>query len=302
MCRFEHRALDWLTVYADLQRGLGTQLGSMPMPSTEFQCLDSETPSASLSAGPFRPRPGVVGARSHEAVVLLDRTTGQYLTLNQVAAEIWEQLTTGNTPTAVVDRLCADYDAPRDRIATDVAAQIQELLRRGLIEPGTATEPPPAPSGIPGRALACCFIDSKKALSSPAGPLQMRLPSYLRCALLITHVKLRLARQGYERTLNWVRRKVEQIPATAGVTLEAVRTVEYRVAMAGALYPGRALCLEQSLALYYLLRRQRAAVKYCTGVQPYPFLAHAWVEYHGEPINDVLEHVRCFARLPDELP
>jgi transglutaminase-like putative cysteine protease len=72
--------------------------------------------------------------------------------------------------------------------------------------------------------------------------------------------------------------------------------------MAGALYLGRAKCLEQSLALYYLLRRQGVAVAYCQGVQPYPFRAHAWVEYRGQVINDVPEHARFFARLPEQLP
>ena len=72
--------------------------------------------------------------------------------------------------------------------------------------------------------------------------------------------------------------------------------------MAGALYPGRALCLEQSLALYYLLRRRGVPVRYCQGVQPYPFEAHAWVEYGGTPINDVIDHVTLFARFPDQLP
>jgi hypothetical protein len=80
-----------------------------------------------------------------------------------------------------------------------------------------------------------------------------------------------------------------------------VKATEHAVAMAGALYPGRALCLEQSLVLYYLMRRQGVAVNYCQGVQPYPFQAHAWIEYDGEPINDVAEHVKRFARLPEEL-
>jgi hypothetical protein len=30
------------------------------------------------------------------------------------------------------------------------------------------------------------------------------------------------------------------------------------------------------------------------GVQMYPFLAHAWVEHRGRPINDLAEHVGRF--------
>lgn len=81
-----------------------------------------------------------------------------------------------------------------------------------------------------------------------------------------------------------------------------MKATERAVAMAGALYPGRALCLEQSLVLYYLLRRQRVAVRYCQGIQPHPFEAHAWVEYEGKPLNDVAEHAKLFTRFPDQLP
>jgi len=92
------------------------------------------------------------------------------------------------------------------------------------------------------------------------------------------------------------------MPATAMPTLDVVAKYEAVVAMAGALYPGRAKCLEQSLTLYYLLRRKGIAAKYCQGVQPFPFQAHAWVEYRGQVINDIAEHAEQFARLPDQLP
>ena len=35
---------------------------------------------------------------------------------------------------------------------------------------------------------------------------------------------------------------------------------------------------------------------------PYPFQAHAWIEYRGEVVNDVPEHAGFFARLPEQLP
>jgi hypothetical protein len=64
--------------------------------------------------------------------------------------------------------------------------------------------------------------------------------------------------------------------------------------MAAALYPGHAACLERSLMLYWHLRRAGVPVAFRMGVQMYPFLAHAWVEHDGVPINDVPEHVRLF--------
>lgn len=136
----------------------------------------------------------------------------------------------------------------------------------------------------------------------PGAEPAIRVPSVFRCAVEITRIKRRLGRRGLDATLRWVRDRVEGIMCTDDVPIDAVRAVEHRVAMVGALYPARALCLEQSLALYCLLRRQGVAARYRTGVQPFPFVAHAWVEYRGEVINDVAEHVKWFAPLPDPLP
>ena len=128
------------------------------------------------------------------------------------------------------------------------------------------------------------------------------IPSVFQCGLVIAWMKLLLRTLGFLGTTRWIRRRVERIPATTAAGLEQVRAAEFAIAMAGALYPGRAKCLEQSLTLYYLLRRRGVAVKYCQGVQPCPFQAHAWIEYRGEVINDVAEHARFFARLPEQLP
>ncbi|MGI9041528.1 MAG: lasso peptide biosynthesis B2 protein [Gemmatimonadales bacterium] len=119
---------------------------------------------------------------------------------------------------------------------------------------------------------------------------------------MITLMKLMLRLRGFSGTIAWIRQRVDSVPLSGSPDLETIRRVEYAVAMAGALYPARAMCLEQSFTLYYLLRREGVAVRYCQGVTPHPFEAHAWVEHRGEPINDVAEHVRLFVRLPDMLP
>lgn len=128
------------------------------------------------------------------------------------------------------------------------------------------------------------------------------MPSVVRCGVTIFAVKRSLRARGFEATLTWIRRRVEAVKPAAGVGTDAVRRTERAVATAGAFYPGRALCLEQSLALYLVLRSQGVAVRYCQGVQFHPFQAHAWVEYEGEVINGVAPHVKHFARFPDQLP
>lgn len=146
-------------------------------------------------------------------------------------------------------------------------------------------------------------LDRVPGAGAPGGTARaLGVPSVVRAGLMITWVKLLLKTRGFVGTIEWIRRRVESVPPADWADLETVKHAEHAVALAGALYPGRALCLEQSLTLYYLLRQQGIGVKYCQGVQPHPFEAHAWIEYQGEVINDFKEHVRLFARLPVQLP
>jgi hypothetical protein len=130
----------------------------------------------------------------------------------------------------------------------------------------------------------------------------VNVPSVLRCACLITWVKVLLLTRGLPGAVAWIRIRVAPVPQTVGPSLTSVKRIESAVAMAGALYPGRAKCLEQSLVLYYLLRSQGVGANYRQGVQPFPFQAHAWVEYRGEVVNDVPEHARQFTPLTALLP
>jgi hypothetical protein len=67
-----------------------------------------------------------------------------------------------------------------------------------------------------------------------------------------------------------------------------------KLALAAAFYPRRALCLEQSLALCWLLRRRSVPAELRIGVQPMPFHAHAWVEVGGRVINEREEVTSSF--------
>lgn len=125
------------------------------------------------------------------------------------------------------------------------------------------------------------------------------LPAVLRCGLFILGLKVALRIAGFQRTLRWIEGRVRQVPTRAMARPEHIIEAQRAVAMAAALYPGRALCLEQSLALYYFLRCAGIGARLRLGVKPYPFEAHAWVEHDGMPVNDFAEHVCHFAPLPD---
>jgi hypothetical protein len=121
----------------------------------------------------------------------------------------------------------------------------------------------------------------------------------LRCALLILGLKVSLRIRGYRRTLQWIERSVRRVPVRAMHSSDQILGAQTVVAIAAALYPGRALCLEQSLALYFFLRRSGVAARLRLGVKAYPFEAHAWIEVNGVPVNDFAEHVRHFVPLPE---
>jgi hypothetical protein len=241
-----------------------------------------------LPTGPFRPRAGVLAARELDEMALYDPGRERYLTINAVATRIWELLSDRKLPAQIVEVLCAEYGAPPERVTADVSAQIATWLRDHLIEPGMTGSP-----GEPHPAAPAYSIGSATA--------DIHLPSVPRCVATIGWIKWLLSTRGFGGTVKRIRSRVEHIPPLP-VEFEVIRTLEYVVAMAGAFYPGRAKCLEQSLALYYLARRRGMGVRYCQGVRLFPFVAHAWVEYQGKVVNDLPEHVKLFARFPDQLP
>jgi hypothetical protein len=107
-------------------------------------------------------------------------------------------------------------------------------------------------------------------------------------------VRWSLKLEGYEPTRQWIERRIARVPVAGDGNPLVVAAIEYAVAMGAALFPGRAQCLERSLVLYDYLRCRGISAQMRLGIQRYPFMAHAWVEYRGEPINDVPEHVRIF--------
>lgn len=78
---------------------------------------------------------------------------------------------------------------------------------------------------------------------------------------------------------------------TSNADAELVAETAHKVITAGAFYPRRAMCLEQSLALFVLLRRRDIAADLRVGVQTLPFSAHAWVEVDGEAVNEKQGHI-----------
>jgi hypothetical protein len=68
-------------------------------------------------------------------------------------------------------------------------------------------------------------------------------------------------------------------------TLEEARSLGWSVARVLAHAPGDTRCLARSLVLTRLLASRGITARLVIGARPAPdFLAHAWVEYEGEPV------------------
>jgi len=84
-----------------------------------------------LEARPRR-REGVVAQKAGDSLVLLDVDSGLYFSLDGIGDRIWS-LSDGRSAAAIVDEICAEYEADRTTVETDVLELLQELESEGLI-------------------------------------------------------------------------------------------------------------------------------------------------------------------------
>lgn len=73
-------------------------------------------------------------ARVGNQTVVADLRSGCYLGLDEVATAVWALVEDHATRGAIVDRVHAEYDVPRDVLERDVDRLLEDLLRRRLVE------------------------------------------------------------------------------------------------------------------------------------------------------------------------
>ena len=70
---------------------------------------------------------------SDDGRILLHLETGRMCAINSMGSRIWAELESGRTFQEIVDALAAEYEAPRDRIETDVRAFVQQLAEKDYV-------------------------------------------------------------------------------------------------------------------------------------------------------------------------
>lgn len=117
--------------------------------------------------------------------------------------------------------------------------------------------------------------------------------------LSMTRASLRL--RGYNRTFAWLQKRLDPEARLASGSGELVQQTSRMVRAARRYSLAKFTCLEESLTLWYLLRKQGIATQLRIGVRKMEgkFEAHAWVEYEGAALDqsgEVHQHYAAFDR------
>jgi Transglutaminase-like superfamily len=138
-----------------------------------------------------------------------------------------------------------------------------------------------------------------KALDSGARKI------FHRAIVVLPLISASLRFSGFKKTQESLQRRLAGWAPAPANPAEITGRVEMicRMVRAATHYgkPG-ATCLEQSLALWYLLGRQGISSKLRIGVRKHEqqFEAHAWVEYAGTPLNQAEEAHHHYSAFEDE--
>ena len=129
---------------------------------------------------------------------------------------------------------------------------------------------------------------------------------FWRAAVLFPVVRVSLWLRGYNRTYAFLQRRLGAEARAASGELhpqvEVQRTCRM-VRAAGRYIPAHFTCLEESLTLWYLLRKQGIGSRLRIGVRKTnnKLEAHAWVELDGEALNQPEHLHRHYAAFDKEI-
>ncbi len=121
-----------------------------------------------------------------------------------------------------------------------------------------------------------------------------------RAVTLLSLIALSLRFRGFKKTKEALQKKLPPYSPQEVVKEKAAETVRKtcRMVRAGAHYGAvHPTCLEESLALWYLLQEQGIPARLRIGVRKMSgkFEAHAWVEYDGLALNQAEEAHQHYA-------
>jgi hypothetical protein len=215
-------------------------------------------------------------------MVLLNRVTGQWHVLNASAGILWRAWQARESFEQAVMAVADQYPkVPRDRIRTDAEQLLNQLVSRGLLQ-----------VNLPERGAAATMARTPRTYSGPAIGRWKRLLA-LGC-LLLAVACTRFPFRAVYHLVRFLHRRYAEPPAA-----QHARSIVAAVHLAARWYPGRAACMELSLAAVFLAALFGLRLDWCLGAAADPYRFHAWVEAAGRPVpepGEPTEHAQ-FARV-----
>ncbi|MFD8148795.1 lasso peptide biosynthesis B2 protein [Streptomyces sp. NPDC059708] len=213
---------------------------------------------------------GVYAAVAPQGVALLDsrRGRGQWRFLDPVGARLWREITRGTDLDEAVEHLTAYWQAkgaPAEQVRTEMTALAADLESVGLLRPADRSER----SVVPGVRFAT---------ETRVGVLK-RLAGYL--GLFGALVLLRCLPVRFALT---AARAATRLPGRTA-TIEDAEAAFAAVRHAARWWPGRAACLEESLAAHFTAALTGRRVMWAIGARFTPHGAHAWIETEDHVIG-----------------
>jgi transglutaminase superfamily protein len=132
---------------------------------------------------------------------------------------------------------------------------------------------------------------------------------FLRAAVLLPFISLSLRLRGFRATQLSLQKRLPRALSglsdqSSGATAESTALTARMVRAAAHRSLDSPACLEQSLALWWLLGRQgiESSVRIGTRKSDERFEAHAWVECHGVALNEPEEAHKHYAAFDEAFP
>jgi hypothetical protein len=207
----------------------------------------------------------------HGGVVILDTIAGQWMALNPTAGEFWRSWEAGAGFDQGVTEVASQHpEVPPESIRSHARQFAQELVTRGLI-----TITPQEPGG--GAAAVMAEPDTV-ATGRGAGWLMVAAAwVFLVVASVLVNRSFRVSYAIVQASRRgWCHREP---------TLTRAERVVFAVSRAARFYPGRAACLEQSLAAVLMASARRWRLDWCIGSAHDPYRFHAWAEVASQVVG-----------------
>ncbi|THA38144.1 lasso peptide biosynthesis B2 protein [Streptomyces sp. A1547] len=213
----------------------------------------------------------VHAAVTADGVALMDirRGRGRWHFLDRVSAELWSKVAAGQTTTDAIDELVHAWQlrgVNPDQVRADLKRVAAELHEAELLVAAGRPARQPGPPAV--RFAGTSPSTLRDQISAQAG-------------LALALVLLRCLPIRFTIT---AAQAAARLPGRSAAVTEAER-LHAAVQRATRAWPGRAACLEESLAVYLAAALSGRRVRWVLGASFMPRNAHAWVEAGGTVIG-----------------